>query len=40
MLATEWGTGQVFLSMIWFTLFFIWIWLLILVFRTSSAATT
>ena len=32
MLATEWGTGQVFLSMIWFTLFFIWIWLLILVF--------
>ncbi|HEY7940026.1 MAG TPA: PLDc N-terminal domain-containing protein, partial [Acidimicrobiales bacterium] len=32
MLATQWGTGQVFLSMIWFTLFFIWIWLLILVF--------
>lgn len=32
LLATEWGTGQVFLSMLWFTLFFIWIWLLIAVF--------
>lgn len=31
-LAAEWGTGQVFLSMIWFFLFFIWIWLLIDVF--------
>ena len=30
--ATEWGTGQVFWSMLWFFLFFIWIWLLILVF--------
>jgi hypothetical protein len=28
----EFGTGQVFWSMIWFTLFFIWIWLLITVF--------
>jgi putative oligomerization/nucleic acid binding protein/phospholipase D-like protein len=28
----EFGTGQVFWSMIWFTLFFIWIWLLIVVF--------
>ena len=28
----EWQVGQVFLSMIWFTLFFIWIWLLIVVF--------
>jgi Short C-terminal domain/Phospholipase_D-nuclease N-terminal len=30
--ASEWGTGQVFWSMLWFFLFFIWIWLLILVF--------
>jgi hypothetical protein len=26
------GTGQVFWSMLWFFLFFIWIWLLIIVF--------
>ena len=32
MLASEWGTGQVLWSMIWFFLFFIWIWLLITVF--------
>src|SRR5215208_4425238 len=32
MLASEFGTGQVFLSMMWFFLFFIWIWLLITVF--------
>jgi hypothetical protein len=32
MLASEFGTGQVFLSMLWFFLFFIWIWLLIAVF--------
>jgi hypothetical protein len=31
-LASEFGTGQVFLSMMWFFLFFIWIWLLIVVF--------
>jgi uncharacterized membrane protein YcjF (UPF0283 family) len=31
-LASEFGTGQVFLSMLWFFLFFIWIWLLIVVF--------
>jgi hypothetical protein len=31
-IATEWGNGQVFLSMLWFFLFFIWIWLLIVVF--------
>lgn len=30
--AIEFGTGQVFLSMLWFFLFFIWIWLLITVF--------
>ncbi len=32
LLAAEWGTGQVFLSMIWFFLFLIWFWLLIIVF--------
>jgi hypothetical protein len=32
MFATQWGAGQVFWSMLWFFLFFIWIWLLILVF--------
>ena len=31
-LATEWGVGQVLLSMIYFTLIFIWIWLAISVF--------
>ena len=30
--AAEWGAGQVFWSMLWFFLFFIWIWLLIIVF--------
>ena len=30
--AAEFGTGQVFLSFLWFFLFFIWIWLLIVVF--------
>jgi Phospholipase_D-nuclease N-terminal len=30
--ATEWGTGQVFWSMLWFFLFFIWIYILIIVF--------
>jgi hypothetical protein len=28
----EFGTGQVFWSLVWFTLFFIWIWILITVF--------
>jgi type VI protein secretion system component VasK len=32
MLASEFGTGQVLWSMVWFFLFFIWIWLLITVF--------
>jgi len=32
MLASEFGTGQVFWSMLWFFLFFIWIWILIMVF--------
>jgi len=32
MLASEFGTGQVFWSMLWFFLFFIWLWLLITVF--------
>jgi type VI protein secretion system component VasK len=31
-IASEWGAGQVFWSMLWFFLFFIWIWLLITVF--------
>ena len=31
-LASEFGTGQVFWSMLWFFLFFIWIWILITVF--------
>jgi hypothetical protein len=30
--AAEFGTGQVLWSIVWFTLFFIWIWLLISVF--------
>jgi hypothetical protein len=37
-LAAEWGTGQVLLSMIWFFLFFIWIWLLITVFADIFAS--
>jgi hypothetical protein len=32
MVAAEWGTGEVFWSMLWFFLFFIWLWLLIIVF--------
>jgi hypothetical protein len=32
MFAAEWGVGQVVLSMLWFTLFFLWIWLVIVVF--------
>jgi Short C-terminal domain len=32
MLATEWSLGSVFFAMVYFTLFFIWIWLLIMVF--------
>jgi hypothetical protein len=32
MVASEFGTGQVFWSMLWFFMFFIWIWLLISVF--------
>ncbi|MFN8105633.1 MAG: SHOCT domain-containing protein [Acidimicrobiia bacterium] len=32
MILGEFGSGQVFLSMLWFFLFFIWIWLLIVVF--------
>jgi hypothetical protein len=32
MLLAEFGTGQVFWSMLWFFCFFIWIWLLIMVF--------
>jgi hypothetical protein len=32
MLFAEFGTGQVFWSMLWFFLWFIWIWMLIVVF--------
>jgi hypothetical protein len=32
MLAETWGTGQVFLSFLWFFLFFMWIWLAIIIF--------
>jgi ABC-type multidrug transport system fused ATPase/permease subunit len=32
MLLAEFGSGQVFWSMLWFFMFFIWIWLLIVVF--------
>src|SRR5215211_6747251 len=32
MVVADFGTGQVFWSMLWFFLFFIWIWLLITVF--------
>ena len=32
MLGEDFGSGQVFYSILWFTLFFIWIWLLIIVF--------
>ena len=32
MTLAEFGTGEVFWSMVWFFLFFIWIWLLFLVF--------
>lgn len=31
-LAAEWGTGQVFWSLLWFFLWIIWFWLLIMVF--------
>lgn len=31
-LATEWGVGEVVLTMLWFMLFFIWIWIAISVF--------
>jgi Short C-terminal domain/Phospholipase_D-nuclease N-terminal len=32
MFAAEFGTGEVFLSMLWFFLFVLWIWLVITVF--------
>jgi len=32
MVFAEWQVGQVFWSMLWFFVFFIWIWLLIVVF--------
>ena len=32
MVFAEFGTGQVFWSILWFTLFFMWIWLVITIF--------
>ncbi len=32
MVYAEWKVGQLFWSMLWFTLFFLWIWILIVVF--------
>lgn len=32
MVLADWHVGQVFWSILWFTLFFIWIWLLVSVF--------
>jgi type VI protein secretion system component VasK len=32
MVVADFGTGQVLWSMVWFTLFFLWIWLLVVVF--------
>jgi hypothetical protein len=37
MLAADFGTGQVFWSMLWFFMFFIWIWLLFVVFGDMFA---
>jgi ABC-type multidrug transport system fused ATPase/permease subunit len=31
-IAADWQVGQVFFSLLWFALFFIWIWLLFMVF--------
>ena len=38
-LAADFGTGQVFLSFVYFFLFFIWIWLLIAVFSDIFRST-
>jgi HAMP domain-containing protein len=32
MVFAEWQVGQVFWGLLWFTLFFLWIWILIMVF--------
>ena len=32
MVVADFGTGQVLWSMVWFTMFFLWIWLLVVVF--------
>lgn len=32
MIFAEWQVGEVFLTMLWFTLFFLWIWIVITVF--------
>ena len=32
LLAAQWGTGQVFFSILWFFLFMMWIWLIFVIF--------
>ena len=39
MVLAEFGTGQVFWSILWFTMFFIWLWLLIMVFGDIFRST-
>lgn len=36
--AAEWGTGQVLWSLVWFTLFVLWFWLVISVFADIARA--
>jgi type VI protein secretion system component VasK len=38
MVGAEWGSGEVFWSLLWFFLFFIWIWILITVFADIFAS--
>ena len=40
LVASDWGTGQVFLEMLYFFLFVIWIWLLIIVFGDIFSASS
>ena len=40
MVLAEWQVGEVVWTMFWFTVFFLWIWLVIAVFSTSSTART
>ncbi|MGI9623926.1 MAG: PLDc N-terminal domain-containing protein, partial [Acidimicrobiales bacterium] len=38
LLAAEFGTGEVLWSILWFTLFFLWIWLVITIFADIMTA--